>query len=100
MQAKPYYEVFRGKGQNWRVLIASADRRYFGEDMDELHKKVRKAAHDVRTPLTTIAGFADLLANDASLSPFARDQAGTIIEETRRLSEMLDTFFDDISPKE
>lgn len=66
--------------------------------MDELHTKVRKAAHDVRTPLTTIAGFADLLANDASLSASARDHATTIIEETRRLSEMLETFFHDLSP--
>jgi signal transduction histidine kinase len=66
--------------------------------MDDFHKKVRKAAHDVRTPLTTIAGFADLLANDATLSTSARDHAGTIIEETRRLSQMLETFFDELSP--
>jgi signal transduction histidine kinase len=66
--------------------------------MDDFHKKVRKTAHDVRTPLTTIAGFADLLANDASLSASARDQAGTIIEETRRLSQMLEAFFDELSP--
>jgi signal transduction histidine kinase len=66
--------------------------------MDEFHIKVRKTAHDVRTPLTTIAGFADLLASDASLSASARDHAATIIEETRRLSEMLEAFFDDLSP--
>lgn len=64
-------------------------------DHEDLRKRVRKAVHDVRTPLTTIAGFADLLSEDSSLSDSARSGAATIVEEAR-LSEMLDTFFDDI----
>lgn len=65
--------------------------------MEELNRRVRKAAHDVRTPLTTIAGFADLLANDAALPAPARDNAATIAEEVRRLSDLLEKFFDDVS---
>lgn len=68
--------------------------------MDELNELVRRAAHDVRTPLTTIAGFADLLVHDASLSPTARDNAVMIVEETRRLTEMLQRFFHDIGPQD
>ena len=65
--------------------------------MDEFHNKIRKTAHDVRTPLTTIAGFADLIAGDRSLPESARTSASTIVDEARRLSEMLETFFDDLS---
>lgn len=68
-------------------------------DQQELHKLVRKTAHDVRTPITTIAGFADLLAEDKSLPEGSRDLAETIVTEARRLSEMLDSFFDDISSR-
>lgn len=68
-------------------------------DVQELHKLVRKTAHDTRTPITTIAGFADLLADDKSLPDASRDIAATIVAETRRLSEMLETFFDEISSK-
>jgi len=51
-------------------------------DQDLLHKLVRKTAHDVRTPITTIAGFADLLAEDKGLSESSRDIAATILTET------------------
>jgi nitrogen-specific signal transduction histidine kinase len=68
-------------------------------DQQELHKRVRKTAHDVRTPITTIAGFADLLAEDKALPDASRDIAAMIVAETRRLSEMLEGFFDEISTK-
>lgn len=68
-------------------------------DQDTFDKSVLKAAHDVRTPITTIAGFADILAEDKALPEASRDIAATIVAETRRLSEMLETFFDEISRK-
>jgi signal transduction histidine kinase len=68
-------------------------------DQDILDKVVRKTAHDVRTPITTIAGFADLLAEDKALPDATRDIAATIVTETRRLSEMLEAFFDELTAK-
>ena len=68
-------------------------------DQQDFHKRVRKTAHDVRTPITTIAGFADILAEDPALSEDQREMAATIVAETRRLSEMLESFFAEISPK-
>lgn len=66
-------------------------------DQHELHKHVRKIAHDVRTPITTIAGFADLLSEDKALPEATRDIAATIVIETRRLSKMLEAFFDELN---
>lgn len=66
-------------------------------DKQELHKLVRKTAHDVRTPITAIAGFADLLAENTNLPRASRDMAATIVAETRRLSEMLESFFDAVT---
>ena len=63
----------------------------------ELRTRVRKAAHDSRTPLTSIAGFAQLLIEDRSLSADARENAGIILAEAERLSRMLDSFFDEIT---
>ena len=68
-------------------------------DQDTFQKFVRKTAHDVRTPITTIAGFADLLAEDKALPEASRDIASTIVTETRRLSEMLESFFDELTTK-
>jgi signal transduction histidine kinase len=62
-----------------------------------LRECVRKAAHDVRTPLTSIAGFAQLLIDDGELSVGARENVATILDEAKRLSEMLESFFDDLT---
>ena len=66
-------------------------------DKQALRPRVRKAAHDARTPLTSIAGFAQLLLEDRTLSSDARENVGIILEEATRLSEMLDAFFDEIT---
>ncbi|MEO6466886.1 MAG: histidine kinase dimerization/phospho-acceptor domain-containing protein [Pyrinomonadaceae bacterium] len=63
----------------------------------EHYKLIRKTAHDVRTPITTIAGFADLLTADNALPDASRDIAATIVAETRRLSDMLESFFDELN---
>lgn len=68
-------------------------------DAEQLHKRTRKAAHDARTPLTSIAGFAELIAEDASLPEGARENAATILGEAKRLSTLLEDFFDEISAK-
>jgi len=68
-------------------------------DQQDFHKRVRKTAHDVRTPITTIAGFADILAEDPALSEDQQEMAATIVVETRRLAQMLESFFAEISPK-
>lgn len=63
----------------------------------ELRKRIEKAAHDVRSPLTSIAGFAQLLVDDAGLNSEARENAELILGESRRLFEMLEAFFTDIA---
>lgn len=64
---------------------------------DGIRANLRKTAHDVRTPLTSIAGFAQLLIEDGTLSADARDNAETIREEAKRLADMLEIFFDEMA---
>jgi len=60
---------------------------------------IRNIAHDVRTPMTSISGFAELLAEDESLSSGARESVEIIRAEIRRLAEMLEVFFGEITPR-
>lgn len=60
----------------------------------KLRARVRKAAHDTRTPLTSVARFAQLLAQDGTLSADASENAETVLDEAKRLSVMLESFFD------
>ena len=66
-------------------------------DKQALRARIRKAAHDARTPLTSIGGFAQLLLENGTLSLDARENVGIILEEAKRLSEMLDAFFDEVT---
>ena len=68
-----------------------------GNETEDFRVRVRKTAHDVRTPLTSIAGFAQLLIEDEALSAGARGNAETILEESENLSEMLEKFFDEVT---
>lgn len=63
----------------------------------ELRDRVRKAAHDSRTPPTSIAGFAQLPIEGRSLPADVRENAGIILAEAQRLSGMLNSFFDGLT---
>ncbi|MCW2960821.1 MAG: sensory box histidine kinase similar to PhoR [Thermoleophilia bacterium] len=53
------------------------------------------AAHELRTPITTILGFADTLTNpDMDLTPAQREEfLGIIREQSHQLQEISDAFF-------
>lgn len=49
-------------------------------------------SHEVRTPLTSIMGFAELLLEDENLTGQTREYLTVISEESRKLSGMLDYY--------
>lgn len=49
-------------------------------------------SHEMRTPLTSINGFAELLAQDESVPPESREFLSIIRNESQRLSRMINTF--------
>jgi signal transduction histidine kinase len=49
-------------------------------------------SHEMRTPLTSINGFAELLAQDEQIHADAREFLGIIRNESQRLSRMINTF--------
>jgi signal transduction histidine kinase len=52
--------------------------------------------HDLRSPLTIVVGFAEILAADKPISDAARrDYASRIQAAAEELRAMLDDFFDD-----
>jgi signal transduction histidine kinase len=56
----------------------------------------RRLRHDLRTPLTIVVGFAEVLAADKPISDTARrDYAARIQAAAEELRAMLDDFFED-----
>jgi len=51
----------------------------------------RRLRHDLRTPLTIVAGFAEVLAGDRPLSEDdRRDYATRIVNAAREIRELID----------
>ena len=58
--------------------------------------ELRRLRHDLRTPMTIITGFAEVLAADRPISDEdRRDYARRILDAGVELREMLDGMFDD-----
>jgi two-component system sensor histidine kinase VanS len=52
-------------------------------------------AHEIRTPLTSIIGYAEVMLNDPKLPPEAKQEYVEIIRNAgKRLSEFLDTYIE------
>jgi signal transduction histidine kinase len=51
----------------------------------------RRLRHDLRTPLTIVAGFAEVLAGDRTLTDAdRRDYATRIVNAAREIRELID----------
>ena len=56
----------------------------------------RRLRHDVRTPLTIVTGFAEVMAADRAISDEdRRDYARRILEAGQEIRAMVDAWLDD-----
>ena len=58
------------------------------QDLIELYAAFRKLSHDVRSPLTSILGLAEITLEDPSLSEDARENLKLLVSDAERLTEM------------
>jgi signal transduction histidine kinase len=55
---------------------------------------ITNVSHDLKTPLTSIISYVDLLSKEESLSDTARDYVRILAEKSQRLSNMVSDLFD------
>lgn len=55
---------------------------------------ITNVSHDLKTPLTSIIGYVDLLSKDETLSPEAKDYVAILYKKTDRLKEMIADLFE------
>lgn len=65
----------------------------------DLKTAIEKLAHDVRSPLTSIAGFARLLLEDESIDGENREFLSLIESDTEKLSQIMASGFAAIDAK-
>jgi signal transduction histidine kinase len=80
-----------------RVEAALRDRNEALEEADRVKTAfVSNMSYELRTPLTSIGGFAEMLAGGyaGELAPPARDYVGAILESVARLGALIDNVLD------
>jgi signal transduction histidine kinase len=65
----------------------------------ELRDAFHKLSHDIRSPLTSILGLAEITLDDPSLSDDARENLSMIVADAERLTEMAIKAIDEIDTK-
>ncbi|HEX2944373.1 MAG TPA: HAMP domain-containing sensor histidine kinase [Clostridia bacterium] len=73
----------------------------FNESLEEQMKSERmkialitNVSHDLKTPLTSIISYADLLSNEEGLTDTARDYVKILIDKSNRLKHTVSDLFD------
>ena len=67
------------------------------EDRSSISSTVAEMSHQLRTPLTSIIGFAELLLEEENITGQQRDYLQTISDEGHRLSSMLNYYLSVLS---
>jgi Na+/proline symporter/signal transduction histidine kinase len=79
--------------------VATADLRAANESLKELDKMkddfVATVSHEVRTPLTSIRSFSEILRDNPDLDPEQRQEfVSIIVQESERLSRLINDILD------
>lgn len=79
----------------------SAIDKGFNESLEEQMKSERmkiqlvtNVSHDLKTPLTSIISYADLLSKETDLSETSRDYVNILIDKSNRLKNIVSDLFD------
>ncbi len=69
------------------------------QDLNELRNAFRRLSHDVRSPLTSILGLAEITLEDPTLSDDSRENLKLLVSDAERLTEMTMNAIDDIEKR-
>lgn len=80
-----------GRLARMEIAMDITERKELEHTKDELLAAVN---HEMRTPLTAIAGFSELLGDDPHLPADTRQHLQTIFAETEKLRQLIDSFME------
>ncbi|MDR1064844.1 MAG: hypothetical protein LBL25_00565, partial [Oscillospiraceae bacterium] len=75
-----------------RILNAEMEKRLRAEQLRT--ELISNVSHDIRTPLTSVITYIDLLKNEGAHSEKAREYIGVIESKAQRLRELTDDLFE------
>jgi signal transduction histidine kinase len=96
ISANWYYHGFAAKGQSSIKLGKRAIKAMNDTDLNDLRNAFRALSHDIRSPLTSILGLAEITLEDPSLSEDTRENLMLLAADAERLTELTMKAIEDI----
>ncbi len=78
--------------QDLAEVERESERQRLQERMAAVGELAARVAHEIKNPLASISGSAQMLSSHESADPTVRRLLGILVEESRRLSHILDGF--------
>ena len=92
--ARSFYNVVLSPIPKAGVVLSMHDATAQHELNQAKSDMVSLVSHELRTPLTSIRGYSDLLLKYDLVQEKGREFLGTIIEESQRLNQLIQSFLD------
>lgn len=88
-----------------RQTVSQLDLRRRGQELARAHRRLEEQtraranllagmSHEIRSPLTLVSGFAELLSERKDLAPEAREHIRAVLEAAKHLSRLADDILD------
>jgi len=78
--------------QDLAEVERESERQRLQERMAAVGELAARVAHEIKNPLASISGSAQMLSSQVSVDPTAQRLLSIVVEESRRLSNILDGF--------
>jgi two-component system sensor histidine kinase PilS (NtrC family) len=85
--------------QDLTEMEVEAERQRTQERMAAVGEMAARMAHEIKNPLASISGSAQVLASSSAADETDRRLLGIVVDESRRLSSILDGFLDYVRPR-
>lgn len=81
------------EAMNAYIMLTRKERIFYKKREKELRAQIENISHDLRTPLTAIIGYMELLDRD-SMSPEDREMMDAIFRKAKYLQGLIGNFYD------
>jgi PAS domain S-box-containing protein len=93
-------EKIRELERAYQELRQTQDQLLRAERLSAVGKMATRLSHELRSPITSIGGFARLVAKNVTLEDPNREYLNVIVEEVTRLERMMTEVLDFVRPRE
>ena len=98
LRADTKYQALACSGEKNNTIMNNEETEEI--NIENITHIIEGMSHDMRSPLTTIGGFTELLLKNDAIQGESREYLHIILDESRKISKILAKFLSDVEAKQ